>query len=176
MTRADGAVVGRTKRPCRRASKEGATLLVDARAGATRGRACPMRAHFDGATTKRRRRRRAGHQVRGSAARSQSRDVKLIRRQSSSMSRSSHSSNAGGFCLCGLSRSGLGCAVRRRDREFVGGSAPSTLGVAVAPSAQSARLQAGPFRAARPLSCSAALRAARFACDPLRMHQLRDVN
>ena len=71
---------------------------------------------------------------------------------------------------------GLGCAERRRDLEGESDSAPSTLGVAVAPSAQSARLQAGPFRAARPLSCSAALRAARFACDPLRMHQLRDVN
>ena len=34
--------------------------------------------------------------------------------------------------MCGLSRSGLGCAMRRCDCEFVGGSAPSTLGVAVA--------------------------------------------
>ena len=33
---------------------------------------------------------------------------------------------------CAASRTGLGCAVRRRDRAFVGGSAPSTLGVAVA--------------------------------------------
>ena len=48
------------------------------------------------------------------------------------ITRSSHSAKAGGFCLCGLSRSGLGCAVRRCDCEFVGGSAPSTLGVAVA--------------------------------------------
>ena len=44
----------------------------------------------------------------------------------------SQSSNASGFCLCGLSRSSVGCAVRRCDLEGESHSAPSTLGVAVA--------------------------------------------
>ena len=58
LKRADGAVVERTKRARCRARKEGATLLVDARATASHRRACSMRAHFHGATTKRPRRRR----------------------------------------------------------------------------------------------------------------------
>ena len=58
---ADGAAVGRVPRPRLRAGDAGAMRLVDAGAGASRRRACSMRAHFHGATTKRRRRCRAGH-------------------------------------------------------------------------------------------------------------------
>ena len=65
---AGGAAVGRVPRPRLRAGDAGATLLVDARAGATRGRACPMRAHFHGATTKRGRRSRAGDDARATRA------------------------------------------------------------------------------------------------------------
>ena len=58
---AGGAAVGRVPRPRLRSSDAGAMRLVDAGAGASRRRTCPMRAHFHGATTKRRSRCRARH-------------------------------------------------------------------------------------------------------------------
>ena len=64
LKRADGAVVERTKRPCRRARREGATLLVDVRAAASRRRADLIEGALHGADVKRRRRRRAGDDVR----------------------------------------------------------------------------------------------------------------
>ena len=61
---ADGAAVGRTKMARRRAGEAGATLLVDARAGASRRRADLIEGALHGADVKRRRRRRAGDDVR----------------------------------------------------------------------------------------------------------------
>ena len=78
---AGAAAVGRVPRPRLRAGDAGAMRLVDARADASRRRACPMRAHFHGATTKRRRRRRAGHQVRAVRG-----PIALTRRQAESSS------------------------------------------------------------------------------------------
>ena len=102
-------------------------MLVDARAAASHRRACSMRAHFHGVTTKRRRRRRTGHQVRAVRG-----PIALPRRQAESSSILEHvkeqSFSEGGRLLLvrafaerpGLRRAAARSRVRRRldDRSL----------------------------------------------------------